>query len=349
MPKFKHVIILSDGIIGHYHQSLGVAEWLKRLCGAELEQTVNVPKISGLQKLLKLKLVSSGPDYSRKWLSKFGISPEGIEPDSLLISAGSSAAPFALALAKSTANKSAVIMTPSILGTKPFDFAIIPEHDYHNPKVLNILTTLGAPNHIYKPELEKASNEFFASHELGNGKILAVLIGGSDANYKITPEWAENTFGALRYIDGVKILLTTSRRTGAAVDDKIEAIFKEAPALARMILISRNPSGNSITAMLGKATHVVVTEDSVSMVSEAATAGFKVGLIRVPRNTGKIKNLLGYGAQRFDDMFAKMMSKNLIADLGDKPDFMKFLELPEQKHNQDFNEAKRAAEWIINK
>lgn len=352
MPKFKHVIILSDDIKGHYHQALGVAKWLERLSGAKIEQTMQVPKFYGLQKLLNLKisarkLAKSGPEYSRKWLSKCGVSAGGFEPETLFISAGSSAAPFTLALAKSTGNKSAVIMTPSVLGTKPFDFAIIPEHDYHSSEDQNILATLGAPNHIYEPELEEVSEAFFAGQEFRSKKILAVLIGGSDANYNINPEWTENTFWELRRIDEIKILLTTSRRTGKAVDNKIYEILKDVPALAYMLLISRKTDNNSISAMLGKATHVLVTEDSVSMVSEAATAGLKVGLIRVPRVTGKVKNFLGYGAQRFDDMFSKMISRNLIIDLGNKPDIKKFLEPPEQKHNLNFNEAKRAAEWII--
>ncbi len=114
-----------------------------------------------------------------------------------------------------------------------------------------------------------------------------------------------------------------------------------------MLLMSRNPRVNALTAMLGRATHVLVTEDSVSMVSEAVTAGFKVGLLRVPRITNSVKKFFGYGAQRFDDLFAKMASRGLITDLGNNPDIAKFVRPETQRHNQDFNEAKRAAEWIL--
>ena len=353
MPKFDQIILLSDGIRGHYHQSLGVAQWLERMGGGHIEEPVNVPRLSGLDRLMKLKLfvhglTVHGGSYSREWLKSAGVSLRNAKPKTLFISAGSSAAPFCLACAKATHNKSAVLMTPSVLGTKPFDYAIIPDHDKHDPRDKNILTTLGAPNHIYIPDLEAVGNSFFAGKDFSGSKVVAVLIGGSDNNYKPSAAWAEDALGSLRYIDGIKILITTSRRTGKALDDTIENMFSGDPSLAYMLILAQKPSVNALTAMLGKATHVVVTEDSVSMVSEAVTAGFRVGLMRVPRTSGTFKQFFGSGPKRFDDMFDKMKSRNLIEDLGMIPDFRKFLAEPEQKHHQDFNEAKRAAEWILN-
>ena len=47
-------------------------------------------------------------------------------------------------------------------------------------------------------------------------------------------------------------------------------------------------------------------------------------------------------------MFEKMKAENLIQDLGGTSEFFnEFLSTDEQKHNQDFNEAKRAAKWIL--
>ena len=353
MPKFEHIILLSDGIRGHYHQSLGVAQWLEKLGGGHLEDPVNVPHFSGLERLLKLKLyvhglTVHGGAYAREWLKAAGMSINDVQPNTLFISAGSSAAPFCLACAKATGNKSAVVMTPSVLGTKPFDYAIIPDHDKHDPKDRHILTTLGAPNHIDVEQLGKIGDNFFKGMDFGGKKVVAVLIGGSDANYKPSPSWAEDALGALRFTDGIKLLITTSRRTGKALDDKIEDMFTGNSALGYMLILAKKPKVNALTAMMGKATHVIVTEDSVSMVSEAVTAGFRVGLLRVPKTSAEpVKKFLGGGTKRFDDMFEKMRQRKLLVDLGKAPDFRKFLADPEQKHNQGFNEAKRAAEWIL--
>ena len=339
----KHVVILSDGIRGHFHQSLGVALWLQRLGGVKVEPVMLVPKFSGLRRIAMMKILARklarDDGYCREWLKLSGLEVHEYEPDTLFISAGSSAAPFCLSLARSTGNKSAVIMTPSVLGTKPFDFVIVPEHDLPGIADTNTITTLGAPNHIYIPELEEAARKLFP--EIHGGKVLALLIGGSDANYKLSAEWARETLTPLKDFDG-KILLTTSRRTGREADDAIENIF--AGRAEYMLLASRDPDTNPIPAMLGTASHVLVTEDSVSMVSEAVTAGFRVGLVRVPRVTGHVKDMLGFGARRFDELFARMMSKGLLEEFADSPDF---LNSAEQRHGKNFNEAKRAAEWIL--
>ena len=351
MPEFKHVMVVSDNIRGHYHQSLGIAIWISKLGNVKLEDPLKLPKIKGIKKFITLKILarklpSASPNYAKKWLKKFGITVGRYESDTLFISAGSSAAPFCLALAKATGNKAAVIMTPSVLGTKPFDYAIVPEHDKHDANDPKILTTLGAPNHIYVDETRITSERFFSEKNF-NEKVAALLIGGSDANYKPNAKWASDILAPIRYIDNTTVLITTSRRSGDELENKIEELFADSPSTGYMLLLSRNPSVNAVTAFLGAATHVCVTEDSVSMVSEAVTAGFKVGLIRVPKKIGFLKKLFGGGTKKFDEMFDKMIMKGLIEDLGDVPNFEKFLNSPTRKHNKDFNEAKRAAEWIL--
>jgi len=351
MPQFDHVVIVSDNIRGHYHQSLGVAEWLGRLGNAEVEEPVKLPELSPMQKLFSLKFAGrkipkENARYAKAWLKTFRISPENFKPGTLFISAGSNAAPFCLALAKATDNKSAVIMTPSLFGTKPFDYAIVPEHDPHDLSNKKILTTLGAPNHIYEDLTKKAAETFFLNREFKR-KVVAVLVGGNDANYQINAHWANEVLGDLKRFPDITVLITTSRRTDEYVEHAIEEMFASYPSTGYLLILSRNPKVNAVTSILGAATHVLATEDSVSMVSEAITAGFKVGLLRVPRNSGRIKQMFGYGTKRFDDMFEKMYKRNLLVDLGNFPDFDKFLAPDEQKHGQDFNEAKRAAQWIL--
>lgn len=349
MTDFKKAVIVSDGIKGHYHQSLGIAEWLERLSGTELDPSMlSVPQAS------KMKIITSASKFknmkfSQKWLKEFGVRYDRYGAGTLFISAGSKTAPFCLALARATGNKCAVLMTPSILGTKPFDYAIVPEHDKPDLKAGNVITTLGAPNHLYIPALKDIASHYFAGKNLEGQKVIAILIGGSDANYSITPKWAREVLTPLLKIRDAKFLVTTSRRSGEDVEDAVKEIFTACPNLEHLFLFSRTPNQNSLTAILGAATHVLVTEDSVSMVSEAVTAGFKVGLVRVPRTTGPIKHMLGFGARRFDDMFAKFEARGLIEDFGTDLHYPKFLEAYEQRHGLDFNEAKRAAEWILNR
>ena len=158
----KRVVLLVDNTRGHFHQSQGIARWLERLCGAEIHE-IRAPILTGVKRFLVLKmqgrsLDSASPEEAREWLKKAGFSIEDHAdilsggPGTLFMATGNSASSFCLALAKALKGFSAVIMTPDVVGTQPFDFAIVPEHDRPAPSH-NILGTLGAPNHIYFPEL----------------------------------------------------------------------------------------------------------------------------------------------------------------------------------------------------
>ena len=359
----KRVVLLVDNTRGHYHQSQGIARWLERLCGAEIHE-IKVPILTGLRRFRVLKmqgrqLGSASPEEAGEWLRKAGFSIEdhaGIlscETGILFMATGNSASTFCLALGKALDGRSAVVMTPDVVGTEPFDFAIVPKHDRPAPAD-NILTTLGAPNHIYGPELQATAETFFAPMKPFPGKVIALLMGGSDANYELTPAWVQAVLPSLcksAEQQGAALLVTTSPRTGAETDRAVEAVLGGSPAVRYLLLASQNKD-NPVPAMLGAATHVLVTEDSVSMVSEAATAGFRVGLLRVGRKHSlktRSRNLFGAGTVRFDELFKEMTERGLVEDLGAVPDFDAFLAPEACRTDVPFNEAKRAAEWILNR
>ena len=359
----RRVVLLIDDSRGHFHQSQGIARWLERLCGAEIHE-IEVPRFTGLRRFHVLKmqgrqLGSASSEEAGEWLRNAGFSIEEHKDilsggaGTLFMATGNSASSFCLALAKALNGYSAVVMTPDVVGTQPFDFAVVPEHDHPTPSD-NILTTLGAPNHIYCPELQTAAERFFAQMKPFPPKVVALLLGGSDANYELTPSWIRSVLPSLcenAEKQGAALLVTTSPRTGEEADSAVESVFSGSPATRYLLLASRSGE-NPVPAMLGAATHVLVTEDSVSMVSEAATAGFRVGLIRIGRKQTpktKFRNVFGAGAVRFDALFETMAARGLVEDLGTPPDFDAFLASEARKTEVPFNEAKKAAEWILNR
>ena len=359
----RRVVLLVDDTRGHFHQSQGIARWLERLCGADIFE-IKVPILTGLKRFRVLKmqgrqLGSASPEEAKEWLKKAGFSIDSHadimsgETGILFMATGNSASTFCLALGKALNGRSAVVMTPDVVGTQPFDFAIVPEHDRPAPAE-NILTTLGAPNHIYCPDLQVAAEDFFGSIKPFPRKLIALLLGGSDANYELTPSWVQSVLPSLCKAaeqKGAALLVTTSPRTGAETDRAVESVLGGSSA-TRYLLLASQSEDNPVPAMLGAATHVIVTEDSVSMVSEAATAGFRVGLLRVGRKQSlktKSRNLFGAGTVRFDELFKEMAERGLVEDLGAAPDFDTFL-IPEAcRTDVPFNEAKRAAEWILSR
>lgn len=376
------VVVLKDGIRGHESQSEGVAWWLSKLAGASLVR-FSVPPLSGLARFLRYKIESrslkpSSTEAAGRWVDKTqggeellrhvdgAISSEGIEGRNVLfLSAGSSSATWCLALARVIGGRSCTVMTPSVLGTGPFDFAIVPEHDFPDPAP-NTLVTLGAPNMIRSGLLIKEASILASSFPSGAGPKWGIMVGGEDANYTVPPGWIDEVIKPLlaeAETEKAEVFITTSRRTLPETEERIAKVAGGFTNVRMMISGAKDP-WNPVPGMLGFCSRIFCTEDSVSMISEAATAGHVVNILGVDRRKGFRKTFQGltremiksgivpasflWGAPRFDLMIESFCQKNLAArfDVFSKKDQIRELE---QQSPRDicFNEARRAAEWII--
>ncbi len=465
------IVLLSDGIRGHLHQSRGVAHWLSGAAGIPVFE-MEVPRFSGARRLWVLKVAPHffawrrPPEARRKsactWLhlaDRFAggelfpvefveavrrclkeggggeafsgtIAPnedenkmdvkEGSEvlpplpPPAgrpvkrvLFLSAGSAAAPFCLALARSCESffpgaegMACTLMTPSGLGIAPFDAAIVPEHDLSGAPTRfgargNALkgengpflcVTLGAPNAIVPENLKTASEELLRRFppSVPESPRWGILLGGDDGNYRVSASWVRDTLGALferARRENATLYVTTSRRTSLEAENALAQLAETyASAISMLLLASKDP-WNPVPGMLGAVQRVFCTEDSVSMVSEAATAGHRVVLLRVERRKSLVaflngvRNLLARagvgvalaGAARFDALFRRMEEEDLLmlfpSEKGAReifwradtsggrlrrafcPECKEFT--PEGQWSGGFNEARRAAELLL--
>jgi mitochondrial fission protein ELM1 len=379
------VFVLSDGIRGHLSQSRGVAGWISRFTGADAVE-LDAPRLHGRQRfrLLKLKalfLPGADSEGAVRWLKQAGgeeilnaarkkLSEKNASAgDALFLSAGSGAAPYTLALAKALGQKCCTIMTPSVPSPAHFDFAVIPAHD-HPKEASNTLVTLGAPNAIFPDELERRGWELAEKYPPGEkvAEKWALLLGGDDENYQISREWILAALPAIlkaASVAGAELYITTSRRTSPDAEDELADLVKHSRAV-RMLLLASRDSFNPVPGMLGLCSRVFVTEDSVSMVSEAVTAGRAVFLLRTGR-----KNMLKAGLQRaiallaaarllpkrllwgiprFNAVFAAMKRDGFLYEIGydTAEDYVKRTQTP-LCDGPRLNEAKRAAEWIVDR
>ena len=352
------VFVIKDGIRGHENQSAGIAWWLQELGGSKVVG-IDVPVLSGFERFLRLKVLAQrlrGGDerVCRKWLE--GSAGEGIREfvlervldagvkakDVLFLSAGSSAAPWCLALARALGGHCCTLMTPSVIGTDAFDFAIVPEHDF--PKSApNILVTLGAPNMIRPDLLKEEAARLVRMFPPAQEVRWAILIGGDDANYALSPSWVQKNIP--RLIDqaersGADVYITTSRRTSPAAEEAIISVVRKKKFVRALILASRE-DWNPVPGMLGLCGKIFCTEDSVSMISEAFTAGCEVEILRVERRRG-IRTLL-------QKVTRWLVSRGLISrrSLWGVPRFDIMIDSFGRIDENDFNEARWAAMWMI--
>lgn len=256
-------------------------------------------------------------------------------------------------------------MTPGFIGTEPFDFAIVPEHDSPGAAP-NVYVTLGAPNFIVRENLKSEAEKFLAENPPRASKKWSVLIGGDDANYRINGKWITKNVGRLlRMAENLdaELYVTTSRRTSADASDALKKMKSESSSF-RYLLVASEIDFNPIPAMLGFSDEVFCTDDSVNMVSEAITGGHTVVLMRAGRklsprspinraiaflaDKGALPKSAVRGVRRFDSIFDRLSrqgalvyysdwlrgSRGLFANDGDADEW------------SDFNEARDAAKWI---
>jgi mitochondrial fission protein ELM1 len=116
---------------------------------------------------------------------------------------------------------------------------------------------------------------------------VAVLIGGSNAVYQLTPQEMKPLAAQLAELTktvGVSLMITPSRRTGKENLTILQEALQGTPSY-----IWNGHGDNPYYAMLGLADYILVTCDSVNMVSEACTTGKPVYVIELPGGSDKFR------------------------------------------------------------
>lgn len=182
--------------------------------------------------------------------------------------------------------------------TSHFDMVIVPEHDALRGE--NVKTLFGAPHRVTKARIEKDAQRF-ASHldEMPDFNI-AVMIGGPNDVFGFTKSdvvhLAESLKSvAMRYKAG--LLITCSRRTPRYTLDILEKTLGDTPRI-----VWKGEGENPYFAYLGLADAVIVTGDSVSMVSEATIAEKPVYIFQLQGGSHKFNRfydeVVGRGSAR---------------------------------------------------
>ncbi|MCB1531548.1 MAG: mitochondrial fission ELM1 family protein [Alphaproteobacteria bacterium] len=258
--------ILTEGLKGTENQCLGVAQAL----GIE-------PLVKHIN--LKQPWKALSPYLGFEHGGIFTTKLESPWPDILLTSGRKSIA-AAKYIKKASGGKTfcVYIQDPKI-SPKHFDLVALPQHD--RTRGPNVITTLGAPNLITEDALDDAREEF-AHFESIRSPRLAVLIGGNSKSHTLSAEHMHKLCEQLKALDA-GLMITASRRTGAQNLQILQQAFAGTDAF-----IWDNQGPNPYLAMLGWADYILVTEDSVSMTSDAATTGTPVYTIPMQGGSARL-------------------------------------------------------------
>ena len=286
--------VLTDGRPGHISQTLGLAEALT---------SSPIVKVIGLRAPFRQLSPFLGWAGGRALSKKSArIGPPWPK---LVITSGRSAIPIALAIGRASrgATRLVNVQDPGFYRRR-FDLIVVPEHDALTGP--NILSTAGALGRVTAKLLADAAASFGPSLEHLPRPRVAVLIGGANAVLQTPEDVVQRIAQDLAAIaaTGVGLMVTFSRRTGP----EMEMAVGDALAGSNSVIWD-GTGGNPYFAYLALADHIVVTEDSASMVSEAAATGKPISILR-----------LAGGSPKFTRFHAAMMVRGVTREFAGRLD-----------------------------
>ena len=274
--------VLSEGYAGLQAQALGLAE----AAGLRPELRVLTPRAPWKWVAASLwpKPLAAVADALRAPL------PE------LVIGCGGVAAAVGAALRRGS--RQVVQVQHPRMDPQRFDLIVANRHDELSGP--NVVVTRTALHRATPARLAAAADDWRSRLAHLKRPLVGVLIGGSNGRFRLDAAVARQLASQLADMmcrDGVGLAVTPSRRTDPAAMDVL------ADALAPMGAWIWDGSGdNPYFGMLGLADAIIVTIDSVSMVSEAVATGAPVLLAELPgrsrRNALFTQGLLREGRVR---------------------------------------------------
>lgn len=172
------------------------------------------------------------------------------------------------------------ILDPRI-DPRHWDAVVAPRHDQLEGP--NVLHTLGSLNPIDDHWLA-SGREAFPDFGTLPGPRVALLVGGPRRGIEFNADLSQRLSDAVRALAaGGSVLATTSRRTPPEFAARLRTALATFPGV-----FWAGDGTNPYPGLLGWADHIVVTPDSVNMLSEACATGVPVHTVATAPLPGKI-------------------------------------------------------------
>ena len=248
---------------------------------------------------------------------------ENENPD-LIISCGrKSVIPSILLKKKNKKIFSIHIQDPKV-NLKNFDVIIAPQHD--NLIGDNVFNSKGAIHYITESEINNA--KLYLIDKIKSKKVVSLILGGPNKYYSFNKDQLTKIFNEIKsnfITKGYAVIVIPSIRTPKTI---IDLAIKEFGADNYVV---NSVDKQAYLSALALATNIVVTCDSTSMISEAATSGKPIFVAHMKPK----KN--NYRFKKFFQLFQEM---GITRDLGEQVENWTY---------NKFNEAERIAAIITSK
>lgn len=286
--------VSEQGAVGMQSQALGLAEALFQGGGFQVPVAVEVAFRRSYT------LVPMHPRFAtlRALASESAAKIRAPWPD-VLITCGRKSALLALAVRQASGGHTRIIHVQDPKAPpKHWDLLVVPEHDRARGE--NVLVSRGALHRVTRQKLHNAAEALAPQVARIPSPRIALLVGGNNRYFTLDEAWMTGFVRDLRQLvqdTGAGILATISRRTG----EKETALLRGGLASMPGTMLWDGSGPNPYFGFLGLADAVLVTCDSVSMISEACATGKPVHVVRLPGNS-----------RRFDAFFESLRQRGLI-------------------------------------
>ena len=369
-----HIVVLSDGKMGHLRQGEALADlaqkvFLEKGIEAKIE-TISVHfrnewkyRFFALSYLISHRFFPWKTGILKWFLSDESYQQLNSFKTDFIISCGSKAAGINHILAKEQKAKAVVIQKPGLLGYKNFDLVILPRHDViepasnkQNPESPDSIekasgktaVTHGSLNPINEQYLTKQAEALTQrySHLKNRMRLkIGLLIGGISKNIFLSEQQIkiliQQLLEATKELNA-EILMTTSRRTPSGIEHLLEKRLKRDSRCPLLILANQNNVPEAVGGILGLADIVIVSGDSISMVSEAASSG-KNTIVFLPQNRNHLKK----GSLRHERFIEHLSEEGYIYSCGVKDIARTVYDMAKKKiHTKRLNDLQVAEEAL---
>ncbi len=269
--------VLTDGKPGMENQCLGLAEALGI-----------APALKRIAPRFPWSILP--PHLWLSPLSAPGQEGDSLEPPwpDLLIATGRQTVAPALAIRKASGGRTFCVQIQNpTTGCDRFDLLAIPAHDRIDGP--NVIATDGALHRVTPEKLAEGAGRLASRLPPLPRPLVSVLIGGSNAHYKMTEAVARRIAASLRRLcddHGAGLAITASRRTGAANGTILRDALANAIGTGN-VWFWDGSGENPYFGLLGIGDILAVTADSVSMVSEACSTRKPVYVIELEGGSAK--------------------------------------------------------------
>ncbi|MGQ0801857.1 MAG: mitochondrial fission ELM1 family protein [Pseudomarimonas sp.] len=260
------VWVITDGVAGNVRQAMALAP-----CLGEVTKTLALTLAAPWRWLAPRQLPLTRSAFGAEFSAALGTG----KPD-IVVGCGRKAA-LATRFLRQHGVRSVQILAPRI-STRHWDVVVTPAHDGISGN--NVIQTLGSLHPIDSAWLERARREWSQLGELPNPRTV-VLLGGPTKDVPLAEaDWQElvATLRSWKTRDGGSLLLSSSRRTP---DWLRQAARRELADLFDVQWHDVMDGANPYAGLLGWADRLVVSADSVNLLSEACATHVPV-FVRLP-------------------------------------------------------------------